>query len=62
MTVVCTYTPPQGQDIAPYLTALLTIIESLNNYSNNKDFALKNIQKLIDELDAVINAAKASTK
>jgi hypothetical protein len=53
----CTYTPPAGQDITPYMTRLLAIITQLNS-ERNKETAMKRLQLLIDDVTTVINSKK----
>jgi hypothetical protein len=53
----CTYTPPAGQDIAPYLSRVLLIISQLND-TKNRETAKQRLQLLIDDVKAVIDAAK----
>lgn len=56
-TPTCIYTPPEGQNIQPYLTQLLSIVNQLNE-TNNKTVALDRLQLLIDSIDYAINQAK----
>ena len=55
--ITCTYTPPEGQDITPYLSRLVTIISQLND-TKNRETAKQRLELLMDDVKNAINAAK----
>jgi hypothetical protein len=57
MNPPCTYTPPEGQDITPYLVRLQSTLDNLNANPNNRlavDNAAERIQLLISDITAVL--------
>ena len=57
MNPPCTYTPPEGQDITPYLVRLQSTLDNLNASPNNRiavDNAAERIQLLISDITAVL--------
>ena len=57
MNPPCTYTPPEGQDITPYLVRLQSILDNLNK-SQVKPIAIERIQLLITDITSVLNKGK----
>jgi len=57
--VVCTYTPPSGQDITVYLARFQDILSQLNTIKN-KELARERIKYLIEDITEVITNAKNS--
>ena len=55
----CTYTPPAGQDIAPYLARLHSIIDQLNT-TKDKNMANERLLLLIEDVTQVINTPIAT--
>lgn len=50
----CTYTPPVGQDIGPYLARVHSIIDQLNT-TKDKNMANERLLLLIEDVTRVIN-------
>ena len=57
MNTRCTYTPPPGQDITPYMLRLQNIITQLNTVKD-KRITLERIDLLIADITAVISETK----
>ena len=53
MNPPCTYTPPEGQDITPYLVRLQSILDNLNA-TQNKEIAVERIQLLVADITTVL--------
>lgn len=54
---LCTFTPPEGQDINIYLVRLQGIIDQLNT-QKNKNISRERVQLLIDDINRVIDPPK----
>lgn len=57
MNPPCTYTPPEGHDITPYLVRLQSTLANLNAHQNSKvalDTAIERIQLLITDITTVL--------
>jgi predicted acetyltransferase len=57
MSSKCTYTPPPGQDITPYMIRLQDIITQLN-IVKDKRITLERIDLLIAEITTAISETK----
>jgi hypothetical protein len=55
--VVCTFTPPEGQDINIYLVRLMAIIDQLNT-QKKKDITRERVQLLIDDINRILEPPK----